>query len=75
MNEVLELAQQVLEVLADSNQSLEGKSVAIEIVRTLQKGDPYGMLALPTLALARSSANSIPSHSTERSEPQTRSGE
>jgi hypothetical protein len=75
MNETLELAQSILQLLSESNQSLEGKLAAIEIVRTLQRADPYGLLALPSLALMKSSEDSSQSRSTERSGPQSRLGE
>ena len=46
MNETLFLAEKILVVLSESGQALESKCAAIEIVRTLQRAEPYGTLAL-----------------------------
>jgi hypothetical protein len=45
MNQTLFLAEKILQVLQDSNQSLESQLAAIEIVGKLLKAEPYGSLA------------------------------
>lgn len=45
MNETLFLAEKILAVLSESNQTLESQRAATEIVVMLFKAEPYGSLA------------------------------
>lgn len=45
LNQSLSLVAKILEVLRDSNQPLESRLVASEIVVKLLKAEPYGSLA------------------------------
>jgi hypothetical protein len=46
LNQTLFLAEKILQVLGDSNQTLESRLAASEIVVKLLKAEPYGSLAL-----------------------------
>lgn len=46
VNQTLCLAEKILEVLESSNQTLESRLAASEIVVKLLKAEPYGSLAL-----------------------------
>lgn len=45
MNQTLVLAEKILKVLQESNQTVESQLTASEIVVNLFKADPYGSLA------------------------------
>lgn len=45
LNQTLFLAEKILQVLQDSNQTLESQIAAVKIVGELLKAEPYGSLA------------------------------
>ena len=60
MNPTLFLAEKILVVLGESNQSLESQLAASEIVVRLIKAEPYGILARETMT---DENNDAPNHS------------
>jgi hypothetical protein len=62
MNQTLFLAEKILGVLQDSNQTLESQLAASEIVVKLLKAEPYGSLAQLSCEMAGYSEVAIQSH-------------
>ena len=67
MNETLFLAQKILVVLSESNQTLESRVAASEIAVKLLKAEPYGSLAQVNPARGSEAANQL--RHTGHSEP------